>query len=269
VMIQCVGSRNKKNPNCSRVCCTQAIKNSLKIKELSPETEVYILYKDIRTYGFFEEVYREAVSKGVICVRYDDETNIQTSQDDGKLNVSFWEPIIEMPMSIKPDLLVLSAATIANPDNEDLAKMLKVPLTKDKFFLEAHMKLRPVDFATEGIFVCGLAHSPKLIGESLAQASAAASRASTIISKKNIEVEGAIANVDQDLCSSCEVCLGLCEYNAIEMSDSDGKKRAHVLEALCKGCGVCGSACPTGAISMLHFTDAQIMAQIRSALEAV
>ncbi|MDQ1280134.1 MAG: heterodisulfide reductase subunit [Thermoproteota archaeon] len=266
-MIQCVGSRNESNPNCSRICCTQAIKNSLKIKELSPETEVYILYKDMRTYGFIEEAYREAVSKGVICIRYDDENKINLTQENDQLKLSIWEPTIGLSVPIEPDLLVLSAATVANTDNEETAKMLKVPLTKDGFFLEAHMKLRPVDFATEGVFLCGLAHSPKLIEESLAQASAAASRALTVLSKNALETEGAISNVNEDLCSGCKVCEPLCEYHAIEMKDVDGKKRAHVLEALCKGCGVCGSACPTGAISMLHFTDNQIIAQVRAALK--
>jgi len=144
--------------------------------------------------------------------------------------------------------------------------MLKVPLTKDGFFLEAHMKLRPVDFATEGIFLCGMAHSPKFIEESIAQACAAAARAVTILSKKALEVEGAISNVNEDLCSGCRICESVCEYAAIEMREKEGKLRAHVLEALCKGCGVCGSSCPTGAISMLHFTNDQILAQVRAAL---
>jgi len=266
VMIQCVGSRNGKNPNCSRICCAEAIKNSLKIKELSPRSEVYVLYKDIRTYGFMEEAYRNAAAKGVLFIRYDDEAHIKVTRESGNLKVRVWEPVMEMWLPIEPDLLVLSAAVVPNPENERIARMLKVPLTKDGFFLEAHMKLRPVDFATEGIFQCGLAHSPKLIEESLAQASAVAARAATILSKGALEVEGATASVDEDLCSGCRVCESLCEYNAIEIREVNGKMRAHVLEALCKGCGVCGSACPTGAISMLHFTDEQIIAQVKAAL---
>ncbi|MDH5687144.1 MAG: CoB--CoM heterodisulfide reductase iron-sulfur subunit A family protein [Candidatus Bathyarchaeota archaeon] len=266
VMIQCVGSRNEIRPYCSRICCSQAVKNALKIKKLSPETDVYILYKDMRTYGFLEDYYREAASKGVLFIRYDDESKPEVAQENGKLKLSVWEPVLEMWIPIEPDLLVLSAATIPNSDNERIAKMLKVPLSKDGFFLEAHMKLRPVDFATDGVFLCGLAHWPKSIEESVSQACAAAARAITILSKEALEVEGAIANVNEDFCSGCRICESVCEYAAIEMKEVDGKLRSHVLEALCKGCGVCGSTCPSKAISMLHFTDEQILAQVRAAL---
>jgi len=266
-MIQCVGSRNGEHPYCSRICCSQAVKNALKIKELSPETDVYVLYKDMRTYGFLEDYYREAASKGVLFISYDDENKPKLIQEDGKLKLAVWEPVIKTWIPIEPDLLALSVATLPNPDNEHIAKMLKVPLSKDKFFLEAHMKLRPVDFATEGIFLCGLAHWPKSIEESISQACAAAARAITILSKEALEVEGAIANVNEDFCSGCRICESVCAYNAIEMKEVDGKLTAHVLEALCKGCGVCGSSCPTGAISMLNFTDDQILAQVRAALE--
>jgi len=266
-MIQCVGSRNEERPNCSRICCSSAVKNALKIKELSPETDVYVLYKDMRTYAFKEDYYHEAAGKGVIFVRYDDETKPKVAREDGKLKVSLWEPVVKEWFSIEPDILALSVATVPNPDNERIAKMLKIPLTKDGFFLEAHMKLRPVDFATDGVFLCGMAHSPKFIEESISQACAAAARAITILSKKELEVEGAIARVDEDLCSGCRICESICEYSAIEMREKDGKLRAHVLEALCKGCGVCGSSCPTGSISMLHFTDDQVLAQVRAMLK--
>ena len=267
VMIQCVGSRNEVRPNCSRICCSQAVKNALKIKELSPETDVYVLYKDIRTYGFKEDYYREAAGKGVLFIRYDDENKPKVTQENGKLKVLVWEPVVKAWIPMEPDLLALSAATVPNPDNQRISEMLKVPLSKDGFFLEAHMKLRPVDFATDGVFLCGLAHWPKSIEESISQACAAAARAITILSKKALEVEGAIANVDEDLCSGCRICESLCEYGAIEMRDVEGKLRTHVLEALCKGCGVCGSSCPTGAISMLHFMDEQILAQVKAALK--
>ncbi|TEU07421.1 CoB--CoM heterodisulfide reductase iron-sulfur subunit A family protein [Candidatus Bathyarchaeota archaeon] len=266
-MIQCVGSRNKEHPYCSRICCSQAVKNALKIKELSPETDVYILYKDMRTYGFLEDYYREAASKGVLFIRYDDENKPRVIQEDGKLEVMVWEPVIKMWIPIEADLLALSAATILSSDNERIAKMLKVPLSKDGFFLEAHMKLRPVDFATDGVFLCGLAHWPKSIEESISQACAAAARAITILSKEALEVEGAIASVNEDFCGGCGFCEPVCEYGAIKMEEVDGKLRAHVIEALCKGCGVCGSTCPSGAISMLHFTDDQILAQVRAALK--
>jgi heterodisulfide reductase subunit A len=266
VMIQCVGARNEERPNCARICCGQAIKNALKIKETSPEAEVYILYKDMRAYGFKEDYYREAATKGVLFVNYGDERKPQVSNEGGKLRVTFWEPVLREEVEIEPDAIVLSAATIPNPDNKHVAEMLKVPLTKDGFFLEAHMKLRPVDFATEGVFLCGMAHSPKYIDESIAQACAAAARATTILSKKTLEMEGIIANVSEDLCSGCRVCEFLCPYGAVEMKDKDGKTVAHVIEALCKGCGACGTACPTKAIAMGHFTTEEIIAQIEAAL---
>ncbi|MDH5779779.1 MAG: CoB--CoM heterodisulfide reductase iron-sulfur subunit A family protein [Candidatus Bathyarchaeota archaeon] len=265
-MIQCIGSRNQEHAYCSRICCSQAVKNALKIKEVSPETDVYVLYKDMRTYGFLEDYYREAARRGVLFMRYDDENKPEVIQENGKLRVNVWEPVLKMQLPIEADFLALSAATVPNPDNEKMAKLLKVPLNADGFFLEAHMKLRPVDFATDGMFLCGLAHWPKSIEESISQACAAAARAITILSKEKLDVEGAIANVDETLCSGCRICESICEYGAIEMREEDGKRRAHVLEALCKGCGTCGSSCPVGAISMLHFTDDQILAQVRATL---
>jgi heterodisulfide reductase subunit A len=265
-MIQCVGARNEERPNCARICCGQAIKNALKIKEVSPKTEVYVLYKDLRTYGFKEDYYREAATKGVLFINYEDDRKPQVTDENGKLEVSFWEPVLKEEIELKPDFLILSAATIPNPDNKRVAEMLKVPLTKDGFFLEAHMKLRPVDFATEGVFLCGMAHSPKYIDESISQACAAAARATTILSKSTLEMEGIVANVDEDLCSGCRICEYLCPYNAIEIKEKEGKPIAHVIEALCKGCGACGTACPTKAITMGHFTTEEILAQIKAAL---
>jgi heterodisulfide reductase subunit A len=269
VMIQCVGARNEERPNCARICCGQAIKNALKIKETSPDTEVYVLYKDMRAYGFKEDYYREAATKGVLFVNYEDERKPQVANENGRLKVTFWEPVLKEEVQIEPDLIVLSAATIPNPDNKHVAEMLKVPLTKEGFLLEAHMKLRPVDFATEGVFLCGMVHSPKYIEESIAQACAAAARATTILSKPTIEMEGIIANVNEDLCSGCRICEYLCPYGAIEMKDKDGKTIAHVIEALCKGCGACGTACPTKAILMGHFTNEEILAQVKAALVEV
>jgi len=266
VMIQCVGARNEERPNCARICCGQAIKNALKIKEVSPETEVYVLFKDMRAYGFKEDYYREAATKGVIFINYEDERKPKVENDNKQLKVTFWEPVVKEEVQVEPDFVVLSVATIPNPDNKRVAEMLKVPLTKDGFFLEAHMKLRPVDFATEGVFLCGMAHSPKYIEESIAQACAAAARATTILSKPTIAMEGIIANVTEDLCSGCRICENLCPYSAIEMKEKDGKPIAHVIEALCKGCGVCGTACPTKAITMGHFTTEEILAQVKAAL---
>lgn len=269
VMIQCVGARNEERPNCARICCGQAVKNSLKIKEISPETEVYVLYKDIRTYGLKEDYYREAAKRGVLFITYVDERKPQVTNEEGLLKVTLWEPVLKEEIEIQPDLVVLSAATIPNPDNKRIAEMLKVPMIKEGFFLEAHMKLRPVDFATEGVFLCGMAHSPKYVDESIAQACAAAARATTVLSKKTLEMEGIIANVDEDLCSSCRICESLCPYLAIEMQEKDGKVKAHVIEALCKGCGVCGTACPTKAITLGHFTNEEILAQVKAALVEV
>lgn len=266
VMIQCVGARNEERPNCSRICCGQAVKNALKIKESNPETEVYVLYKDLRAYGFKEDYYRDAAMKGVIFVNYDDERKPQVTNENGKLKVTFWEPVIKEEVDVEPDVVVLSAATIPNPGNKHVAEMLKVPLTKDGSFLEAHMKLRPVDFATEGVFLCGMAHSPKYVDESIAQACAAAARATTILSRDKLEMEGIIANVNEDLCSGCRICEYLCPYGAVEMKDKEGKTVAHMIEALCKGCGACGTACPTKAITMGHFTTEEILAQVKAAL---
>jgi heterodisulfide reductase subunit A len=267
VMIQCVGARTEERPNCARICCGQAIKNALKIKELNPEAEVYVLYKDMRSYGFREEYYREAAAKGVLFTSYADERKPKVTNEGGKLKVAFWEPVLKQEVQIEPDIVVLSAATIPNPENKRIAEMLKVPLTKDGFFLEAHMKLRPVDFQTDGVFLCGMAHSPKFVEESISQACAAAARAATILSKEALEMEGIVASVGEDLCSGCRICEYLCPYSAIEMKETDGKTVAHVIEALCKGCGVCGTACPTKAITLGHFTTEEILAQVRATLK--
>ncbi|MEM1550721.1 MAG: 4Fe-4S binding protein, partial [Candidatus Bathyarchaeia archaeon] len=266
VMIQCVGARNEENPNCSRICCSMALKNALKIKEISPETEVYILYKDVRSYGLKEEYYHEALKRGVVFVNYSDSRRPIVVKEGDKLKIVFWEPVLQQEIEIYPDLIVLSAAVVPNSDNKKVAEMLKIPLTKDGFFLEAHMKLRPVDFQTDGVFLCGLAHGPKSVDESISQACAAAARAATILSRKVLELEGIVATVYEDLCGGCRICEALCPFSAIEMVEKDGKLVAHVVEALCKGCGTCGSACPTKAISPQHFTTEQILSQVRAIL---
>jgi heterodisulfide reductase subunit A len=265
VMIQCVGSRCDENPNCSRICCSDAVKNALKVKEVNPDADVFILYKDMRTYGFKEDYYRKAAEQGVIFIRYDDEHKPQVDNKD-RLRVSALDPVLEEEVVIEPDALVLSAGVLPDPSNGRLAGLLKVPLSRDGFFLEAHMKLRPLDFATDGIFLCGMAHGPKAIDESISQACGAAARAMTILSQETLETEGAIANVDEDLCSGCRMCEGVCEFNAIEMVEEEGKVHSHVLEELCKGCGVCAATCPSGAITVGHFTDDEILSQVKAAL---
>jgi heterodisulfide reductase subunit A len=222
----------------------------------------------MRTYGFKEDHYREAARRGVIFIRYeDDDKPIVTNE--GALRVSVKDPVLRERVVIEPETLVLSAGVLPRPDNLHLAGVFKVPLSKDGFFLEAHMKLRPLDFATDGVFLCGMAHWPKAIDESISQACGAAARALTILSRETLEIEGAVAKVDEDLCSGCRMCEGVCEFNAVEMVEEDGVVRSHVIEELCKGCGVCASTCPSGAITVGHFTDDEILAQVRAALAEV
>ncbi len=267
VMIQCVGSREDDRPYCSRICCSDAIKNAIKLKEKNPDTNIIILCRDIRAYGFNEIYYNKARDMGVLFVRYDKERKPEVDLDGGQLRVVVWDSFIDRRLSIKPDLLVLSSATVPQEDNEELSKMLKVPLSGDKFFLEAHMKLRPVDFATDGIFLCGMAHCPKTLGESVAQACAAASRAATLLSKEKLETEPITAFVDEALCRGCGRCEELCEFDAIKLDRVEDMLVSHVNEVLCKGCGVCSVECPSGAITMKHFTDKQISRMIEAALE--
>jgi heterodisulfide reductase subunit A len=268
VMIQCVGSRCDERSYCSRICCSDAVKNALKVKEVNPAADVYVLYKDMRTYGFKEDYYRDAAKKGVIFIRYDEEHKPLVTNESG-LQVEALDPVLKENIVIEPEALVLSAGVLPSPDNERIAGLLKVPLSKDGFFLEAHMKLRPLDFATDGVFLCGMAHGPKSIDESISQACGAAARAMTILSKETLEMEGAIASVNEDLCSGCRMCEGVCEFNAIEMVEEEGKVHSHVVEELCKGCGVCASTCPSGAITVGHFTDDEILSQVRAALVEV
>ena len=267
VMIQCVGSRKEERPYCSRVCCTEAVKNALKIKETVPDAEVNILFRDMRTYGFREDFYTEAARKGVHFIRYYEDSPPTVKLENGKVNVFVKEHLIEELLHLSPDYLVLSTATIPDPENETLSQQLKVPLSKDRFFLEAHMKLRPVDFATEGVFLCGLAHSPKFIEECISQANGAVARAVTILSKKFIEGEATISVVNEIKCIGCGTCVETCEYGAPELTKrDDGSLVSHINEALCKGCGACAVACCNGAITTKHFDNRQIMSMVEAAL---
>ena len=267
VMIQCVGSREDSRPYCSRVCCSESIKNALKIKESNPEAQVFILYRDMRTYGFKEDYYRSARKKGVIFIRYNENEKPEVVEDKGDLKVSVTDEILGEKLILQPDLVVLSVATVPSQENKSLAQMLKVPLNDDGFFLEAHVKLRPVEFATEGIFVCGLAHSPKFLDESITQANAAASRASVILSQDEIEAEGTVATVNISRCSACGMCESLCAYKAIEVKTVDEKRgirAAVVTEAMCKGCGACVANCRSSALDLRGFTDDEIFSVISS-----
>jgi heterodisulfide reductase subunit A len=269
VMIQCVGSRNDESPNCSRVCCSEAIKNALRIKELSPDTQIFILYRDIRTYGFREEFYREASEKGIIFIRYEEESPPEVETSEG-LKVRVKEPLLEKEIILEPDLIVLSAGIRPNPENQEFGKLLKVPLSKDGFFLEAHMKLRPVDFMTEGIFLCGLAHGPKFIEESISQAYGTVSRACTILSKRTIKLEPLISFVVDENCDGCAYCVEPCPFDAITlieyMKNGSIKKTVEVDETACKGCGTCMATCPKKGIYVRGFRLEQISAQVEAAL---
>ncbi len=270
VFIQCVGSREGENPNCSRVCCTSSMTNAIKAKELNPNAKVVVLYRDIRTYGFREKYYQRAADKGVMFIRFDDDQKPKVEHKDGKLTVEVKDGESGDMFEFKPDYLVLASATRANPDNETLAPMLKVPLIKEGYYLEAHMKLRPVDFATEGVFLAGTAHGPKFIDESISQALGAAARAVTILSKEKLEAEGIVAKADEDLCDGCGICQPICEYKAIEIvahPKFKDKKFAEINIGLCKGCGACVGACPAGALTQKGYKDNQIIAMIDAALE--
>jgi heterodisulfide reductase subunit A-like polyferredoxin len=248
------------------VCCTETIKNALKLKELNPVTNVYVLHKDIRTYGFREDFYSEAAEKGIMFIRYYDDSLPIVTMEKGKLRVEVFEHFIGEHIVVRPDMLMLAAATLPNPDNETLAKILKVPLSKDKFYLEAHMKLRPVDFATDGIYLCGLAHSPRFIEECIAQASAAVARASTILSKDSYEVEGIVSQVNEEKCTGCGTCVTICPYGAME-KNAEGIAKTNIV--LCKGCGTCVASCPERAIRLPGFTDEQLIAQVANAVKEI
>ncbi len=251
VMIQCVGSRNNQKPYCSRICCSMAIKNALKIKKTDPTASVYVLYRDIRTYGFRETYYKKAREAGVIFIRYDEAKLPVVSDSNGVLNsVKFESPDFAEPIIIEADKLILSTGIDANEDNRVISNMLKVPLNANGFYVEAHMKLRPVDFATEGLFLCGLAHSPKMLDENISQAQAAAARAATILSKTHLEVGTQVSVVDQDKCISCMTCVKACPYGA-PFCNYDHK--AEIKSAKCMGCGICAAECPARAIQLNHF----------------
>jgi heterodisulfide reductase subunit A-like polyferredoxin len=267
VMIQCVESREGDRNYCSRTCCMGSLKNALKIKELNPRAEVYILYRDLMTYGFWERYYKQARELGVIFMQYSVEEKPEVEIGD-KLKVRVLEPMLQEEIEIDADHLVLATGMDPVPDREEIAKQLKVPLNHDGFFLEAHVKLRPVDFSTRGVFLAGSCHTPKFIGESVYQAQAAAARAATILSSPTLEAEPNIAVVDVDMCSGCKTCISLCPYNAIdsvtEVIDGVEVTHAQVNEGLCQGCGTCVAACPSGAMHQRGFKDDQLLSMVRA-----
>ena len=274
VMIQCVESRTPEHPYCSRVCCSQALKNAIAIKERFPESDVTILYRDIRSYGLREKYYQRARDLGVLFVRYDLEPDAEgrgglpsVTREGERLVVRAYDAIIGDEIVLEPDYLALSVGIGPQEGAEQLAMMLKVPLNAEQFFLEAHMKLRPVEFATEGIFLAGMSHGPKFVEESIAQAAAAVSRACTVLSRDEIVSGGQVAHVDQLACVACGDCVAICPFKAIELVNKEVTRRnfkdcAEVNPALCKGCGTCTAACRSGCITLDGFDDVQIMAQI-------
>lgn len=264
VMIQCVGSRNDERQYCSRICCTEACKNAITAKEKS-NAEVFVLYRDMRTYGYSEILYKKAREKGVLFIRYTEEKSPRF--ENGVLSV--FDSLLGEEIEIKPDLVVLSCPIIANERNEKFSKMFKVPLDANGFFLEAHVKLYPMDFATDGVFLCGAAHSPRLIDECISQASGAVSRACRILSaKEGVETEAIISLVDEEKCVGCGICESVCPYGAIEVVEKEKEgRKANVTVVKCKGCGTCGSSCIKEAITMQHFSNEQLVSQEKAALE--
>ncbi len=260
VFIQCVGSREANRPYCSRVCCTHSMESALELKRRNQDMDIYVLYRDIRTYGEREDLYSQARKEGVVFVRYDPENRPQVRTEGSALQVTVTDPILGRPLAIEPDLLVLATAIVPS-ENELLSQFFKVPLNSDGFFVEAHAKLRPVDFATDGVFVCGLAHYPKAVDESIAQALAASARAMVLLTRGKVLVSGAVAETNQFLCSGCGTCVTVCPYSAASLN-VHGK--SEINPALCKGCGLCTASCRSGAIRLHGFDDAQVFAMIES-----
>jgi heterodisulfide reductase subunit A len=265
VMIQCVGSRNEEFPNCSRVCCQSAVKNALRIKDLNPDADVYILYRDIRTYALLEDYYRKAREQGVLFLRFHDNDPPRVEAEGDGLKVVVRDTGIQREVSVSPDVLVLSAGMRAE-DTEELSSILKLARTEDGYFMEAHVKLRPVDMPTEGIFVCGTAHGPKLISESISQALAAVSRAATFLAQSEITLSTVTAEVDQERCASCLVCVMSCPYG-VPRINKEGV--SEIDEALCRGCGVCAAECPAKAIQLNWYEDDQLLCKVDALLEGV
>ena len=263
VFVQCVGSRIAERPWCSKVCCTQSIKGALDLKSMNPDMNIFVLYRDLRSYGLREDLYRQARDRGIKFIRYNDDNGIAVKAAENGLTITFTDRVLRRAMVIQSDLLVLASAIVPQKNNP-LAQFYKVPQNVDGFFAEAHVKLRPNDFATDGVFVCGLAHAPKPIDESIAQAQAAAARAVTVLSALEISASGTVALVDPHCCSQCGVCTEICPYSAPKFNESTGK--AEIQSALCKGCGLCVSSCRSGAIHLKGFDTGQIMAQIQSCL---
>jgi heterodisulfide reductase subunit A len=265
VMINCVGARVPERPYCSRFCCMTAVKNAVLLKESNPATKVWVLHRDLMTYGVeFEEYYRKAMELGIRFIRYSLERKPEITGNGAAEQVKVYHQLLGKEIQIPCDMLVLTTPLVPHSDNDELSKMLKVPLGQDGFFLEAHLKLRPVEFATDGVYICGSARWPAEIAECVSQACASASKAAAPLRRGYVKPEAITSSVNEDICSGCGICAAICPYTAIQLKAKNGKRVAEVTIAQCKGCGVCGAACHSGAISMNHFTDEQLMAQIEA-----
>ncbi len=265
VMIQCVGSRNEENPNCSRICCQSAVKNALHIKDLNPDARVAILYRDMRTYGMLEQYYTEARRRGVLFFQFEPDRPPRVETENGGLRVVFRDHILGREIAVEPDALVLSAGMRA-ADTEELSSILKLARNADNHFMEAHVKLRPVDMATEGVFVCGTAHSPKLVSEALSQAMAASARAGAFLSQPNLTLSVVTSKVDQEHCAACLVCVRSCPWGVPGINE-DGV--SEIDPALCRGCGICAAECPAKVIQLTWYEDELVMSKVEALLEGV
>ncbi|MFC1717416.1 CoB--CoM heterodisulfide reductase iron-sulfur subunit A family protein [Candidatus Poribacteria bacterium] len=264
VMIQCVGARSEERRYCSRICCTAAIKNSVMLKEANPDAQIFILFKDIQAYtSHFEDYYFAARDKDVIFIRYPKDRPPGVTDSI----VSVYDELLGAQLGVPYDLLVLSTPLVPHDDAKELATMLKVPLDENGFFLEAHVKLRPVDFATDGIYLAGCARWPAHTGEAVVQAQAAAARAAIPLLNGHVRAEPIVSRIDEELCIGCELCESLCPFKAIQVEATEAGRKANVITASCKGCGACGATCPRHAITMQHFTNSQIEAQIDALVE--
>jgi heterodisulfide reductase subunit A len=271
VMIQCVGCRQPDRNYCARVCCGQAVKNALKLKELNPRMIVYVLFRDMRTYGFSEDYYREAAAREVRFVRYEPEAAPRLEPGagaDGRepLRITVADPVLGQELELEADLLALSVAVVPSAGSMEAARLFKVSLNPDSFYQEAHVKLRPVDFAADGVFLCGTAHYPKHLGEALGQAYGAAGRAASLLAQDTVKASGSVCEVTEEACVACGACITACTYDAIGFVDTPRGRKARVNPVLCKGDGLCNAKCPTQAIELKHFTDEAIFSQIDAAL---
>jgi heterodisulfide reductase subunit A len=262
VFIQCVGSRIPERPYCSKVCCTHSVKSALKLKELKPDMDVFIIYRDMRTYGLRENLYRQARTQGIAFVRYDFDKGIVVSGNSGSLNVRCTSHVLQRELEIKADMLVLATAIVA-PQENPIAQLFKVPVNDDGFFVEAHVKLQPIDFATKGVFVCGLAHAPKPVDEAVAQGLGAASRAVTLLSQEKVLGNAIVSSINDLLCRGCRLCQEACPYQAIHFHED--RIVCEVNQAVCTGCGSCAVACPTGAAAVSHFDSRQMLTMVAAA----